>query len=346
MSNFSQAFANRNKPISNQRITNLDILRAIAALMVCLVHFLRKPLYEGTLIWDIFQYGKYGVDIFFVISGFVIPLSLLKCRFKIGDIFLFLKSRFIRLYPAYFIAAFLTTGMWYFSYLMPGFRGEVGAPLGIERILANISLTCGFFHQEWYAFVAWSLAIEAQYYVLVALSFPLLIHRSPQIRISILFMWMIAPLAAQTGPTVFSYTALFGMGILAFLLSEGLLSKIEFWILMSLAVCVEWVTDRGPAGTLFALATSMAILYLPKLKIPSMAWIGAISYSIYLLHVPFGGRVMNLLERFPNFPGIKLFSIPVAIGVSIVVAAVFYKFIEKPSHQFSRYIKQKSLTDI
>jgi peptidoglycan/LPS O-acetylase OafA/YrhL len=90
----------------------------------------------------------------------------------------------------------------------------------------------------------------------------------------------------------------------------------------------------------------MAILYLPKLKIPSMAWIGGISYSIYLLHVPFGGRVMNLLERFPNFPGIKLFSIPVAIGVSILVAAVFYKFIEKPSHQFARYIKQKSLTDI
>jgi peptidoglycan/LPS O-acetylase OafA/YrhL len=76
MSNFSQGFANQNKAILNQRITNLDILRAIAALMVCLVHFLRKPLYEGTIIWDIFQYGKHGVDIFFVISGFVIPLSL------------------------------------------------------------------------------------------------------------------------------------------------------------------------------------------------------------------------------------------------------------------------------
>jgi hypothetical protein len=39
---------------------------------------------------------------------------------------------------------------------------------------------------------------------------------------------------------------------------------------------------------------------------------------LYLLHVPIGGRVMSFLERYPELPGIRIFAIPIALGVALV----------------------------
>ncbi len=60
---------------SNGHIANLDLLRAVGALSVTLFHLSRGGLlFEGSFMQRVFEQGYLGVDLFFVISGFVIPL--------------------------------------------------------------------------------------------------------------------------------------------------------------------------------------------------------------------------------------------------------------------------------
>jgi peptidoglycan/LPS O-acetylase OafA/YrhL len=159
-----------------ERLSNLDVFRAVAALAVCFHHFNREALTGSTVFSRVAEYGNFGVDIFFVISGYVIPLALLRRNFRIGESAIFLKARFLRLYPAYLVAALLTVGLWYGSTLLPGFRGEGGPHITVANALANLTLTCDFFRQDWFGVVFWTLAIEAQYYVVIALCLGFLFH--------------------------------------------------------------------------------------------------------------------------------------------------------------------------
>ena len=93
--------------MGNKRITELDALRGFAAACVVIYHFTHR--YN-----DMFQhsfhvphwlhYGNLGVQLFFIISGFVIFLTLNRTQ-KATD---FIVSRLSRLYPAYWVAIALT----------------------------------------------------------------------------------------------------------------------------------------------------------------------------------------------------------------------------------------------
>lgn len=89
------------------KLDSLDLLRGIAVLAVCFCHF-GGALSSGNWLAEIFgylhTYGKYGVHVFFVISGFVIPLSLNKSQYTINQYGHFLLKRFVRLHPPYLVA--------------------------------------------------------------------------------------------------------------------------------------------------------------------------------------------------------------------------------------------------
>ncbi len=317
------------------RLSNLDILRGLAALAVCFFHFDRESLFVGSLYSEIAQYGKLGVDVFFVISGFVIPLSLAKAGFSIQGVWAFLGARFLRLYPAYIATALLAVGLWYVSILVPGFRGTAQPDLGFDKVFANLTMTCDFMRQDWYVVVAWTLAIEAQYYILVALTFPLLANGGRLVRLSTLLFWLGIPLAVGTGPTVFTWTALFGMGLLIFLHERKLLSEREFWIFLLFALLVQ-IQVKDFIGALVGLSTVLAIRFIPQTSCKWLIWIGSISYSLYLLHPLIGGRVMNFCERYSSSLSSVLFSVPAALSASLFAAMVFYYFLERPSHNLAR----------
>jgi peptidoglycan/LPS O-acetylase OafA/YrhL len=325
--------------LPSDRLQNLDIFRAVAALAVCLFHFQRESLTGGTLYEKIFQYGHYGVDIFFVISGYVIPLALLKKGFRLQDTGIFLKARFFRLYPAYILAAFLTLGLWYASTWVPGFLGDAPPPLEWPQVLANLTLSCDFFHQAWFGVVFWTLAIEAQYYVVVALSLGFLFQGRAVWRYMALLPWIFLPLVFKGGPTIFGWSALFAMGILVVLRQTGLVSKWAFIVGLVAAVLVQ-VAIRSPVSGMLGACTALGILILPNLGLKPFIWIGGISYSLYLLHVPVGGRVMNFLERYSEWPWAGLLGVPLALGASLLAAWVFFLLVEKPSHEAARRISR------
>jgi peptidoglycan/LPS O-acetylase OafA/YrhL len=285
-------------------------------------------------------YGNYGVDIFFVISGVVIPLALVRRNFQLPQIALFLKGRFLRLYPAYALAAVLTVVLWYASTWMPGFLGAGPPEISIFKILTNATLTCDFFQQDWFGIVFWTLAIEAQYYVLIALSFPLLFQslaKNPLLRWVFLGAWLLLPLLFRQGPTVFGWSALFAMGFLVILWQRGVLKNWALCIGLAIAGMVQWEV-RGPVSAALGLSTAVGILFLPNLACRPIVWVGTISYSLYLLHVPIGGRVLNVLERFSHFELVKVLAVPAALVTSLLAAWLFFLLIEKPSHEAARKI--------
>ena len=328
--------------MSKVRLTNLDALRGLAALAVCLYHFDPNGLIGISFLSAIFRHGHLGVDVFFVISGFVIPLSLHRTGYGIADWRGFLVSRFFRLYPAYFAAGVAAIGIEYLAAQAPGFPGD--SPFfSNSQILSNLFLLCDFTGEGWVIGVFWTLAIEAQYCVLIAVTFSFISSSNSLLRRMTLATWIIAPLIAGNGPTVFSWTALFAVGIVAYLRKEKKIESVEFIIVTLAAVAVQIVAKSWLSGS-FGAVTALAILFLPNLRLKGFLWIGAVSYSLYLIHLPFGGRVMNLAQRLPEIAWIRLLAAGVALGLSLVMAAALYRLIEMPSHAFARNARRQILS--
>jgi len=316
------------------RLANLDVLRAAAALLVCLYHFDRENLLGLSSIGGLSQIGYLGVNMFFVISGFVIPLSLWRAGFRYRDTGNFFLARFLRLYPAYAAAAILAVVLWHVSAAVPGFAGRQ-PELPWDVLWTNATLTCDLLGRPWILPLFWTLAIEAQYYVLIALSLPLLVNRSRWLVFGALAFWICAPLAAGEGPTVFSWTALFTLGICVFLHREKLIPAAAAMVVFGLAAAVETMV-HGPASASFGCGTAAFIAFCPALKARGLVAIGLVSYSLYLIHTLTGGRVINLATRLPHDEPVRLLVLLVAVLVSIAAAAVMYFVVEKPSHAWSR----------
>lgn len=320
------------------------MLRALAALAVCFFHFRRESITSTGAVSSLSSYGYLGVDVFFVISGFVIPLMLFKMKFRLADSGSFLLSRFLRLYPAYAAAGVLAIALWFLSSWIPGFRGE-SPSISFSGLLSNSLLICGFTGDDWIIPVFWTLAIEAQYYLIIAVSFPLLANESKRIRYGVLVAWVVAPLLAGVGPTVFTWSALFAVGILCYLKANRMIGTLGFWIFFSAAFLAHALTT-GPISAATGASTGLVILYFPEVRSRILIWIGSISYSLYLLHTAVGGRVMNLAVRLPDTPIIQGVALLLAVVLAITASAIFFRLIERPSHKFSRSVRhQKRRTE-
>lgn len=323
--------------MEQNRFASLDALRALAALAVCFFHF-DSDSYVGLWWWSAFAgKGHLGVDIFFVVSGFIIPLTLIRTGYRLREIGSFLVARFIRLYPAYFLAGLSVMGFWYFRAMAAGFRGSPPSYTA-SQIVGNLFLVCSFTGQSWVIPVFWTLAIEAQFYLVLGLSLGGLSSRSKGVRLVILGLWIAAPLLVGSGPTVFSWTALFAFGLIGCMLKVNLLSSLESGALV-LAAFVAHALVRGGLSAGVGLLALLCIIVAPNIQSRVFVWIGSISYSLYLVHVPIGQRVFNLAGRFTIPTAARIGVVVIAIAISIIGAALFFRFVEAPSHALSRKVR-------
>src|SRR5262249_17683132 len=104
------------------KIHVVEALRGIASIGVALFHFSDQL---STFVPQLIaRVGWLGVDMFFVISGFVIPYSIASCRYSITDFPRFICRRLVRLEPPYLLSIVLVIVMWHVSSFAPGFRGS------------------------------------------------------------------------------------------------------------------------------------------------------------------------------------------------------------------------------
>lgn len=317
-------------------LENLDLLRGGAALSVCLFHFSTNNFLLDSPLQTVFQFGYLGVDAFFVISGFVIPLSLYRDKYEWRQLPRFLLRRFVRLYPAYFASGVLFVFFWFLASRMPLFAGRPPRFTG-DEVVGNLTFTADFLGKRWINPVYWTLALEAQFYLLIGVYFPLLNASSPWVRRVSLCVWLIVPLIIHLNAAVFSALALFGGGILLFMKNAQLIDRATFYLLSLVAIFVQlFVSDYKT--TIAGVIAFLGIAYSPKV-VPQIALkLGVMSYSIYLLHVFTGGRVINLGYRFPESLILRITFVGLAVIVTLVSSSIFYHFVEKPSHLYAKKI--------
>jgi len=149
-----------------QKIANIQVMRGIAALAVTLFHIAGTQEKEGLNGWlfsPFKEWGSWGVDLFFIISGYVMAVSLSKSNDTAAR---FLLKRFIRIYPLYFV---LTVLYCLISIVAP--RLFTSFKLNPEWLLASLSFTSGFAgFGEPILGQGWTLEFEALFYLSIGIA--------------------------------------------------------------------------------------------------------------------------------------------------------------------------------
>ena len=327
---------------SSHRLVEVDTLRGLAALAVVFFHFTTRfgELFEGhpspTLA---FSTGYFGVNLFFIISGFVIFMTLEKTK-KPMD---FVVSRFSRLFPAYWFAIFLTLAVTHFL-------GLPGKLVGIGTGLANMLMIHGFFKIPHVDGVYWTLEVELLFYcgmfflyrmkhldnihlvllglLLLRITYYLLEHQ-----FGINLPWILFRIL------ILQYIPWFALGISVYLLVNR--QKTGVWIpaartavfsVLTLLIC------ESVAVSFLAIAFAASVFlaasgHLQLLRFSPLVWLGTISYPLYLLHENIGWAViLRLLSA--NAP--MDVAIIVTLGGVLLLAGGVTHWVEKPAMNWIR----------
>jgi peptidoglycan/LPS O-acetylase OafA/YrhL len=322
-----------------KKIDSLGFLRGVAVLMVCLCHF-GNPLANDNIFSGLFtafhEYGKYGVQVFFVISGFVIPFSLYKGKYVLSDYFKFLYKRLLRLHPPYLVALLLTLVIMFVSYR----ARHLAFPENASSIIKSLF----YLHIPADNPVFWTLAVEAQYYLFIGLFYIALI-RYPRISVGILIPILVA--LGQTSfseyVTLFSYLIFFLIGIVGFLIYSELGMRLLNWIVLGALIVASFVFDEVP-GAIASLAAIAFILLYTKSIPEALQFPGKVSYSVYLIHFPVGVKLINFLSHkvTPSYNWLLLIALTVFV---FIVGHFYYKIFEEYSEALSKRIKYKAAMD-
>jgi peptidoglycan/LPS O-acetylase OafA/YrhL len=339
---------------------------AIAA--VALFHFPTNPWVPG---------GFYGVGVFFVLSGFLITPGLFRGgRDGTLDRLDFARRRVWRLLPALLVFvvlllvadAFFGHDPWFASNPL---TGEPGAPVPFGLMFTGAAAALTYTYNQPLAWSAhmpppfghlWTLAVEGQFYVAVALLVPALARRSTRLLVAVtaglIAVSFVAPWVAwgHDGARAWIYFSsipriqqLFAGALLGELWVLGMPQRIPAWLLEVGAAAggatilyLVFATRAGPlkylgAFAIVAVAGSMVVAHLADGRRRSVAtrvlasrplvWLGKRSYAVYLWHWP----LANWTDLLPHVWGV-----PLGMGCSLVAAELSWRLVELPASRFAR----------
>lgn len=295
---------------------------------------------EDSLVRSSGWYGWLGVEVFFVLSGFIIPFAMFTGSYTFRSGWMtFISKRVLRIEPPYLLAILLVFALWHASSLAPGFKGSPPPDFFSTQTLLHVGYLAGIAGYPWFNVVFWTLAIEFQFYLLMSLIFGGLIHKTRFIVPLIDLVLLLTSLLLSSDLFVFKYLGLFMLGIVAFQYQAKILQKRMMLALLLAAAVVTWIA----LGWMVALVGTLTSLLIASNvsfgRHKSAVWLGSISYSLYLVHVPIGGRLVNLGRRYVETQVGELFLSLLALGVSLVAAYAFYLMIERPSQRLASRLR-------
>ncbi|WP_238363817.1 acyltransferase family protein [Mesobacterium pallidum] len=326
----------------------IDGLRAIAVLSVVLYHF-GLPGVPG---------GFVGVDVFFVISGFLIGGILWGELKDTGRISLpaFYVRRIRRLFPAFFVMALATLAVGWAVLLPYDFRELGKAVIAATVYLSNVLFyrDAGYFDtgaEEKVLLHTWSLSVEEQFYLVLPLTL-LLLRRWPRLLLGALIALFFASLAACVALTPRSQPATFYLfpfrawellaGVLLAIMGrerriEWRAGPVLSWLGLALILVSVATIPAGPTfpGGLAALPVLGTVLVILNGRHPNgvnallahcyARWIGLISYSLYLWHWP-----VAVLSRYWRGEYAGPLEVAGWIALSFALAWASWRFVERP----------------
>jgi len=335
--------------MKNDRLRELDLLRFIAAVAVMMHHFTGVRYYtpwrDATKVFPVAHkftgYGYLGVQLFFVISGFVILMSAWDRR--PGD---FAVSRFVRLFPAYWCGVLLVLLVFFLTGESTGYPVSKVGP--IERVLPNLTMLQTGIGAPDSESVYWTLWVEIHFYALISL----LVWRGITYSRAMVFMggWLLAGVFAVESGDRLANTLLipqhapyFAAGMAFFLIYRygGNLALWGFatgcWAL-AVYYGVRYVSpfttqprydDYAIPAIITAIFLVMALVAtgrLSWLRWRQLTLLGALTYPLYLVHETVSRPIITVL-RDGNNPWVV---VAFAAAVSLSVAWLVHHWVELP----------------
>jgi exopolysaccharide production protein ExoZ len=323
------------------KLESVQMLRAIAALAVVFFHI------------PLFRNGDWGVDIFFVISGFIMAMVTAQSG---GHFF---TKRVIRVVPLYWLG---TLGVFAVALLLPSLLDNTTADVsGLLKSLFFIPYQKGEFVQP-LLYLGWTLNFEMFFYALFAISMTIS-HRHRLLICSSLLLALV--LAGHLVTFDALLAKFYTQQILAeFVLGMGcyaVYARTAVWraygprngarvilILIGLAALLYMpfsahLTEslgRGLAWGLPAAVIFLAVVHgLSGVHLPGwVVLIGDASYSLYLFH-PYVLKVFNKVFHVFDAPGALAYLMtPVSIILCCIVAIGIYRLVELPMTHWLRAI--------
>ncbi len=326
-------------PPPSGRIATVDALRGIASLSVAWFHFTNaNPALTPGIVKSSGSYGWLGVYIFFVISGFVIPYSLEKASYGYRQFWRFLAKRIVRLDPPYFANMVFILGLAFVVPLVPGFRGPQ-PHFTATQLLSHFAYLNSVVGKTWINPVYWSLGIEFQYYLLIGLIFPLLCSSRVATRMLTILALLVPGFFIRGGALVFSHLPLFVAGILTYQFKVGRLSKGYYFGALAVTAMVAGI-GSGMVIAVTCAVTSLLIAFV-EFGGRILTCLGSISYSLYLMHVPVGGKIVDIGTRFGRGQFVPSVFLIAAMATSIFAAWVLYRIVELPAKGLSSRISYR-----
>ena len=328
---------------AKERVQFLDAIRGLAATAVVVEHCCEK-FHPGYLHWASahFSLGVFGVATFFLVSGFIIPVSLE----RYSSLQRFWEARFFRLFPMYWVSLLLAVSLGVVGVfnLPPRFYSHP-----VATVLGNTSMLQTFFGIPNVIGVYWTLSLELVFYVLcsalffigalsktslwawsaiagnllLALALGFGLHRSfPAGQVAMLVSAFVGSVLYRVSRRELDNSVVYR--ILPVLLISFV---VAFWFRFNQypsSKDVDWftfpcvLTSFTGAYALFGIFYVIRHLELPRF----LLWLGRISYSLYLVH----GLVLGFVPRGRD-PEIRMLLVFV---ISVAVSGVTFRYIEQP----------------
>ena len=313
------------------RIFELDVLRGVACLLVVLGHFILDIIPSGNWLWSIGGLGGKGVWLFFLISGFVIFMTVEQTHKPLD----FCVSRFSRLFPTYWVAVI-------FSFLVIHLFHLEKENIGFLSSLLNLTMIQSFLGVDNLDKVYWTLKVELLFY---GWMFILLVSRNLKaidsflmafLTISLLFILFIPQtnnvfsLRILNEIFILDYIHWFALGIIFYKMYKKKELGMSSMIVIALSLFVMGLRSFSTENCLLNLSIVLIFIIVIFCKmsfIKPIAYIGSISYALYLIHSNLGHVLLAKLTYFGINPVIAILIVVTSL---VFLADMITKYIEVP----------------
>ncbi|MBN9586026.1 MAG: acyltransferase [Afipia sp. 62-7] len=352
----------------HQRLSALDGLRGVAILLVMGFHYfyhLESFYYKSTLYpygetfsnTVIFKYGYLGVELFFIISGFVIAMTLESSKSLID----FAIRRFVRIWPALIVSAVLTFFLLNWSDAPFALTRRQFWPNFIPSLtLTPVAMWSGLFPKvDFVTGVYWSLVVEIRFYMIALILYWMFARQNfarnlviftvlTYIVRALLRRWLPGYNGVYDGFFVPDYMPWFAAGAVFYELYKERLTRSAALVMLAISyamiarISINYtVIGRDPfVSSGFALLFLILFWFLATkpasmriFEIRPLVWIGECSYSIYLYHYAVGMILISQISKTIGL-GPQLALVAAVYLVIFAIGRISYAAVENPARRW------------
>ncbi|HEY5463245.1 MAG TPA: acyltransferase [Hanamia sp.] len=344
--------------MEKRRYLELDALRGIAAISVVFFHYT-----SGKGLSKIFSLGVSAVDLFFLISGFVIFMSIN----KISSGKKFVINRISRLYPTYWFCVTFTFAVMMFLKITKFPINQIKI-YGSWDYLANLTMFQLYFNVPNLDGPYWTLIVEMLFYIVILILFELNLLKHITLISCLINILIIFNFFLVTNNYISNYTdyfplvnhfPLFFAGIIFYKMAINEINKKGYFILlfcMLTQILIFRFLESDPFyisqiqySCMLIIYFSLFILFITnhlKFIVNRLTiFLGEISYALYLIHSYAFRGIIGFLQNHYHIP-FWIVTLFIVLPIVISFAYLITKFIERPYSKKLKYFLQNKFNAV